>query len=142
MRRMTSDTSHDRGAVAIFVALCLVILLMIAAWVIDGSALYQERRELQNGADAAALAIARDCAEGACGDVYATGEAFADGNAGDGQSRIVSGGITFPDSNSVRVVVRTQDAGSNVDGDATTVDRGEPVVDGGSGVRSSRVRFR
>lgn len=126
MRRMTayhpSESDDDRGAVAIMVALVIVILIVVAAWVIDGSALYQERRELQAGADAAALAIARDCAEGACGAIYTTGETYADANAGDGDSRIPPGGITFPSANTVRVAVRTADAGADLDGDPTTVD--------------------
>jgi hypothetical protein len=121
MRRV-SPSADDRGAVAIIVALCLVVLMLIAAWVIDGSALYQERVELQNGADAAALAIARDCVEGACGAVYTTADEFANANANDGDSRIPGGGITFPTANTVRVVVRTADAGANIDGDVTTVD--------------------
>jgi len=112
----------ERGAVAIIMAMSLVILLVIAAWVIDGSALYQERAELQHGADAAALAIARDCVEGACGAVYTTADQFVDANANDGDSRVPPGGITFPDGNTVRVVVRTADAGADIDGDPTTVD--------------------
>ncbi|MEQ8841081.1 MAG: pilus assembly protein TadG-related protein [Acidimicrobiales bacterium] len=114
--------SDDRGAVAIVMALCLVIITVIAALVIDGSRLYQERAELQNGADAAALAIARDCVEGACGAVYTTAEAYADPNANDGASRVPGGGITFPGTNTVRVLVSTDDAGANIDGDTTTVD--------------------
>ena len=117
MRRLTEHRQNDRGATAIVISICMVVLMLFAAWVIDGSALYQERRELQNGADAAALAIARDCVEGACGDVYGTADTFVDANAGDGDSRIPGGGITFPDANSVRVVVRTADAGPNTDGD-------------------------
>jgi Flp pilus assembly protein TadG len=123
MRRLTpAGGARERGAVAIIMALSLVIIMMIAAWVIDGSALYQERVELQNGADAAALAIARDCVEGACGPVYTTADQFANDNANDGDSRIPTGGITFPSSNSVRVLVTTADAGANLDGDTTTVD--------------------
>lgn len=125
MRRLiqpSSEADQDRGAVAIMVALCLVIMIGLAAWVIDGSALYQERAELQNGADAAALAIARDCVLGACGDGYATAEPYIDGNASDDDSRIANGGITYPDSTSVRVVVRTADAGPDIDGNDQTVD--------------------
>ena len=44
----------------------LVVLLGVGALVIDVGALYAERRQLQNGADAAALAVAADCAEGDC----------------------------------------------------------------------------
>lgn len=114
--------AQERGAAAIMIAVCLVVLMVMAAWVIDGSALYQERRELQNGADAAALAIARDCVLTICGDGYATAEPYVDGNASDGDSRIPSGGITYPDTTSVRVVVRTADAGLDTDGNDQTVD--------------------
>ena len=41
----------------------MVALLGFAALAIDLSSLYQERRVLQNGADAAALAVAKDCAD-------------------------------------------------------------------------------
>lgn len=51
--------------------------------VVDYGALVQERRELQNGADAAALALGADCARGACGDFAATARELADDNATD-----------------------------------------------------------
>lgn len=83
MRRMRGDG----GAVAVLVALLMVVLVGMAAFVIDTGALYQERRELQNGADAGALAIAEDCASGAleCVLSVATGTAnsYADRNADD-----------------------------------------------------------
>lgn len=122
--------SKDRGAVAIIVAICAIVLLGIAAWVIDGSAHYQERRELQNGADAAALAVAADCAiGGVCGDamsaaqfddVMATAQSYANANAVDGASAVA--GVTFPTSNSVTVSLVTADAGPDIDGDPNTVD--------------------
>ena len=66
MRSLTRNHDDDRGAVLVWVALMLVVLLGIGALVIDVGALYAERRQLQNGADAAALAVAADCAEGDC----------------------------------------------------------------------------
>ena len=42
------------------------VLLGLGAMVIDVGQLYQERAELQNGADAAALAVAKSCALGTC----------------------------------------------------------------------------
>ncbi len=133
------NVDDDRGAVAIIVALCLVIMVVLAAWVIDGSAIYQERRELQNGADAAALAIARDCVLGACGDGYTTAEPYIDGNASDDDSRIESGGITYPDATSVRVVVRTADAGPDIDGNDQTVDYHFATVLGRDGLEVAAV---
>jgi Flp pilus assembly protein TadG len=54
--------NDDRGAVAVITAIMLsLVLIAIAALAIDASALYAEKRELQNVADAAALAIAEDC---------------------------------------------------------------------------------
>jgi Flp pilus assembly protein TadG len=55
----------ERGAVAVIVALLLgTVLLGLGAVVIDVGQLYQERAELQNGADAGALAVAKSCATG------------------------------------------------------------------------------
>jgi Flp pilus assembly protein TadG len=57
----------DRGAVAVLVGLLIgTVLLGLGALVIDVGQLYQERAELQNGADAAALAVAKSCATGTC----------------------------------------------------------------------------
>ena len=77
----------ESGVVAVFVAVGLVMLLGFAALTIDFGRIYSERRELQNGADAAALAVAQDCAFGDCGssaDRYNTAEEYVDANASDG----------------------------------------------------------
>jgi hypothetical protein len=60
----------------------------MGALVLDVERADVERRELQNGADAAALAIAEDCARGDCGDEDATAEIFADANARDDASNV------------------------------------------------------
>lgn len=83
MRRLSSDG----GAVAVIVALLSVVLFGFAALVIDVGALYAERRDLQNGSDAAALAIAQACAAGDCGDFADDAEDFAGWNATDGEAR-------------------------------------------------------
>lgn len=55
----------DRGVVGVLVGLLIgTVLLGLGALVIDVGQLYQERAELQNGADAAALAVAKSCATG------------------------------------------------------------------------------
>jgi len=56
--------NDDRGAAGILIAVMMVFLLGMAGLVVDVGAMYQERRALSNGADAAALAIAEDCALG------------------------------------------------------------------------------
>jgi Putative Flp pilus-assembly TadE/G-like len=77
----------ERGAVAVIVAIFLGagVLTGMGALVIDLGQLYQERAELQNGADAAALAVAKSCALGAC--TPAVAGQLADDNA----SRLTGG---------------------------------------------------
>lgn len=85
MRRLTDE---ERGSAVILVAIVGVVLFAMSAFVIDVGALVQERRVLQNGADASALAIAEQCGGDDCGDPSATAEQYADGNADDGVSTI------------------------------------------------------
>ncbi|MDN4610767.1 Tad domain-containing protein [Arthrobacter burdickii] len=100
----------ERGAVAVVVALMMVVLLGMAALAVDVGAMYVEKAQLQNGADASALAIANDCSRGTCGAVNGTGQFFADSNAGDATSGITS--ITFPTATSVRVRTNAREAGT------------------------------
>jgi hypothetical protein len=79
---------QDSGAVLIWVALMMVVLLGIGALVIDFGRIRVEDRQLQNGADAAALAVAQDCAGGECANELATAETYADLNAGDDASGV------------------------------------------------------
>lgn len=65
MRRLNLD--DEGGAVTVIVAILLPVLLGMSALVVDVSRVYQERRELQNGADAAALAVAENCARAQAG---------------------------------------------------------------------------
>ena len=52
--------NHRRGAVAVLVAVCLTVLVAIAAVALDGGLLQYSRRRAQAAADAAALAAADD----------------------------------------------------------------------------------
>lgn len=74
-----------------WVALMMVVLLMVAALVIDVGAMYVERRQLQNGADAAALAVAQECSNGSCGDEWAIAGQYTDLNASGGDADVVCG---------------------------------------------------
>ena len=76
MQRMRGE----RGAIGVVVALLMVPLIGLAAIAIDVSAMYAERQQLQNGADAGALAIAQDCARGTCGSTGQTAQQFATSN--------------------------------------------------------------
>jgi Flp pilus assembly protein TadG len=66
MRRVTRALRRgdDRGAAAALVAVLLSsgVLIGMAALSVDVGRLYAERRQVQNGADAAALAVAKSCA--------------------------------------------------------------------------------
>lgn len=59
---MWPSRRDDRGAVAVLVALLFIAMVGFAAISVDVGALWWDRKQLQNGADAAALAIAQDCA--------------------------------------------------------------------------------
>jgi Putative Flp pilus-assembly TadE/G-like len=78
----------ERGGIGVLVALLLSggVLMGMGALAIDAGALYSERAQLQNGADAAALGVARSCAVGVCAPGAATH--YADANAADGVSAV------------------------------------------------------
>jgi len=87
VQRLTSRARRrlagEHGASAVLLALLLVPILGFTAIAVDVGALYAERARLQTAADAAALAVARDCARGTCGDMRATAQALVDANLGD-----------------------------------------------------------
>ncbi len=58
----------DRGGIGVLIAILFAsgVLLGVAALVVDVGLLYVVQGRLQDGADAAALAIARSCAAGSC----------------------------------------------------------------------------
>ena len=60
IRFLPKNNRVRRGVVAVFVALCLVSLIGVAAISLDGGLLYLEQRRAQAGADAAAMAAACD----------------------------------------------------------------------------------
>jgi Flp pilus assembly protein TadG len=84
MQRLTSRTRRrlagEDGASAVLVSLLLVPMLGFAAIAVDVGAMYAEKAKLQTAADAAAYAIARDCATGNCGDTLATAQSLVAAN--------------------------------------------------------------
>jgi Flp pilus assembly protein TadG len=78
MRLLGRDES---GAIGVLVAVLIGggVLLGMGALTIDVGRLYQNQAELQNGADAAALAVAKSCASGTCNSGLAAG--YANANA-------------------------------------------------------------
>jgi Flp pilus assembly protein TadG len=77
----------ERGVVAVLVGLLIGgVLLGLGALVIDVGQLYQERAQLQNGADAAAIAVAKSCVVSTCtaSGALSTAVTYAGENAKDG----------------------------------------------------------
>jgi len=114
MRRLTGD----RGAIGVFTAITIVVLLGAVGLTIDVGALYRERRELRNGADAGALAIAEDCALGlsTCNQGQASSMAkdYADANASDGFADVLDVDLNLSAKTvTVRLGTLTEEGGTN-----------------------------
>jgi Flp pilus assembly protein TadG len=101
--RITRQVRCDeRGAIGVLIAVLLGfgVLTGMGALVVDVGQLYQERAELQNGADAAVLGVAKSCALGACDPSVA--RSYADANASNltggsaGVSLVCGSGIGLP----------------------------------------------
>jgi hypothetical protein len=111
MRRVRAG--DESGAVAVMVGICLVMLIGFAAISVDVGGMYLERRELQNGADAAALAVALDCANNPtsaeCTDAGARpiAESYANSNARDELHTIPAADGLVIDHGAQKVTVRT-----------------------------------
>ena len=88
--------SEERGAIAVVVAILLGsgVLLGIGALVIDVGTIGLERNRLQDGADAAAWAVAASCATdesgGACTQPDTLAARYAKANAGDGSAGVAA----------------------------------------------------
>ncbi|TNB70746.1 hypothetical protein FHJ30_14190 [Arthrobacter sp. BB-1] len=126
MWRMTRRATHaedrsvtaeepQRGAATILVAVLMVALLGFAALAVDVGAMYAEKAQIQNGADATALAIAGDCAKGlSCTTAMsAPANRLADANANDHSTGVFS--VTRPNPNTIRVETNAREASSGSD---------------------------
>ena len=111
-RARADQRADERGAVVILVAFLGVAFLAVAALVIDAGAILQERRELQNGADAAALAVAQSCAVGPSCVAGLAGQ-YADGNADDSAATVDSVTVD-PVNKRVTVVTSTKLANGDI----------------------------
>lgn len=93
MRRLTRDKApNEKGAVTVIVAILLVTLLGFVAIAVDVGVIYSERAQLQNGADASAIALAQKCARDAtdpmCSTTSTLATSLANQNALDGMSKV------------------------------------------------------
>lgn len=114
MRRLTAQLAAEDGAVMVMAAVLLVVLIGFAAFAIDVGALYQERRELQNAADAAVLAVAEDCGRGDApcdtSTAWITAENYGDDNAEDGLANVDGVDLDLA-AQEVEVITSTEEIG-------------------------------
>lgn len=116
MRRLMVPKNDDgeRGAIAVLVALLLVVLLGFAALAVDAGMLYSERAQVQNGSDAAALAVAQKCAANTsdpnCSTTSQIASDIANKNANDGLNNIKSINLDLA-NRKVTVTAGAQQAG-------------------------------
>jgi Flp pilus assembly protein TadG len=110
MRRVIFHRPHEKGAIAIIVAVLFGfgVMTAAAALTIDVGNINADRRQLQNGADAMALSAAKDCATSVCPDATAKAgslakanydrlQTLANTNAADGATKVarVDGGLAL-----------------------------------------------
>lgn len=109
MQRLRAGRRDERGAVVVFLAGFSIAMVGMAALVVDVGSLLDEKRQLQNGADAAALAVAQSCALGSCNSTLAT--KLADDNSRDQRSDAVVGAVI---GKQVSVTTSTSAGGSTI----------------------------
>lgn len=111
MRRLGGYAKRDdseRGAVGVIVGLMVMALIGVGAIAVDVGQIYAERAQLQNGADAGALAVARSCATGTCTSGLAN--PLADANSNDGAS---AASVDLGVAGQVTVTTSTQNGSSS-----------------------------
>ncbi|GLB67134.1 pilus assembly protein TadG-related protein [Arthrobacter mangrovi] len=111
MRRLTNLES-ERGATAVLTGLLLVALLGFVAIAVDIGRLSAEKAQLQNAADAAALSLAKSCADNPAGATCTAPNShamtLAELNVNDGTARILEADTSI--KNRVKVTVGTLDS--------------------------------
>lgn len=116
MRRVIPDSqtrlSSERGAVAVIVAVLMLALIGMGAVAVDIGRVAAEKAQLQNGADASALAIANYCVKNpATCQSTATSLAnqYTPANSNDNSAVVQS--VSFPSVNTVTVATSTPASG-------------------------------
>ncbi|MDQ0866213.1 TadE/TadG family type IV pilus assembly protein [Arthrobacter globiformis] len=113
MRRLkNTPKDSERGAAGVLVAVMMLVLIGAGALAVDVGQIYAERAQLQNGADAGAIAVAQACHATGCSqaDAEAVAEALANGNSNDGQSNVSEVDLSVADQVTVRTTTQN---GSN-----------------------------
>ena len=114
MRRMiqrrtdNGRTNNERGAAGVLVAVMMLVIIGAGALAVDVGQIYAERAQLQNGADAGAIAVAQACHATGCSQAEAEAIAgpLANGNSNDGQSNVSEVDLSAPDQVTVRTTTQ------------------------------------
>lgn len=113
MRRLKNGVDKERGAAGVLVAVMMLVLMGAGAIAVDVGQIYAERAQLQNAADAGAMAAARRCYDaGGCTGSQATSWAaeLTGPNSNDGASNIAS--VNLSVSRQITVVTSTRNGTS------------------------------
>ncbi|MFF1382473.1 pilus assembly protein TadG-related protein [Arthrobacter sp. NPDC058288] len=113
MRRLKRPNDKERGAAGVLVAVMMLVLIGAGAMAVDVGQIYAERAQLQNAADAGAMAAAHQCHKaGGCTVTQATAWAqeLAGPNSNDGATDIAS--VDLSVAKQVTVATSTR-SGSN-----------------------------
>jgi Flp pilus assembly protein TadG len=106
--------SGEHGAAGVLVAVLMLVLIGAGALAVDTGQIYAERAQLQNGADASALA-AMDLCSGSAGCTQANANtvatALADSNSNDAKSTVQSVDLSI--AGQVTVTTSTRDGATN-----------------------------
>lgn len=87
VKRARATDPNERGAAGVTVAVMMLVLIGAGAMAVDVGQIYAERAQLQNGADAGAMAVALSCKDGPCATALADG--LANTNSNDAASKAV-----------------------------------------------------
>lgn len=104
----------ERGAAGVLVAVLMLALIGAGAMAVDVGQIYAERAQLQNAADAGAIAVVQACHGTGCTQEEAEDIAadLADGNSNDGSSTIFEVDMSIPNEVTVRTTTRDGTSGA------------------------------
>jgi Flp pilus assembly protein TadG len=115
MRWLTKPkVDNERGAAGVLVAVLMLVLVGAGAMAVDVGQIYVERAQLQNGADAGAIAVLDACHASGCTQSQAEGIAqdLANSNSNDESSNVFEVDMSTPNEVTVRTTTRDGTSGA------------------------------
>lgn len=104
----------ERGAAGVMVAVIMLVLIGAGALAVDTGQIYAERAQLQNGADAGAIAVLDACHPSGCtqAQAEAVAQALANSNSNDESSNVYEVDMSVPNQVTVRTTTRDGTSGA------------------------------